>query len=143
MEVPAAFRPLYDELRTRLEAAQAEFSGRAASDRPPSLVLELLVANGNRGEDLLKPDTLATMRLFLDRFKELGAAGVAVQIVYPLLGKDYPRSDEYLNFYRTVADEVRKRGLTLIIATGAPFSGTEFSISPRTTTWTSFARRRR
>ena len=59
--------------------------------------------------------------------KELGATGVAVQIIYPLLGQDYPHSDEYLNFYRAVAGEVRKRGLTLIIATGAPFSGTEFS----------------
>ena len=127
IEVPAAFRPLYDELQTRLEAAQAEFSDRAASGRTPSLVLELLTANGNRGEELLRPDTLDLTRLFLDRFKELGAAGVAVQIVYPLLGKDFPSSDEYLNFYRNVAGEVRKRGLTLIIATGAPFSGTEFS----------------
>lgn len=125
--VPAGFQPLYEELQARLQAGQAEFAGRAASGRPPSLVLELLAANGNRGEELLRPDTLQTTRLFLDRFKEIGAAGVAVQIVYPLLGRDYPRSDEYLNFYRAIADEVRERGLTLIIATGAPFAGTEFS----------------
>ena len=127
IEVPPAFQPLYDELQTRLQAAQAEFAARPGPGGPPSLVLELLAANGNRGEELLRPDTLATTILFLDRFKELGATGVAVQIVYPLLGRDYPRSDEYLNFYRAVAGEVRKRGLTLIIATGAPFSGTEFS----------------
>ncbi|HUS82763.1 MAG TPA: hypothetical protein VM013_05850 [Dehalococcoidia bacterium] len=125
--VPAAFQPLYDELQTRLEAAHTEFAARPGPGESPSLVLELLAANGNRGEELLRPDTLDTTRLFLDRFKELGAAGVAVQIVYPLLEKDYPRSDEYLAFYRAVAGEVRKRGLTLIIATGAPFSGTEFS----------------
>lgn len=125
--VPAAFQPLYDELQTRLMAAQAEFAARPGQGGSPSLVLELLVANGNRGEELLRPEALETTRQFLDRFKELGATGVAVQIVYPLLGQDYPRSDEYLNFYRTVAGEVRKRGLTLIIATGAPFSGTEFS----------------
>jgi hypothetical protein len=127
VEVPAAFRPLYDELQTRLDAAQDEFSSRAPSGKQPSLVVELLTANGNRGEELLRPDTLDTTRLFLDRFKELGAAGVSIQIVYPLLGKDYPRSDEYLDFYRSVVDEVRKRGLTPIIATGAPFAGTEFS----------------
>jgi hypothetical protein len=125
--VPAAFHPLYDELQTRLEAAQSYFAARPDAGGQPGLVLELLVANGNRGEDLLRPDTLDTTRLFLDRFKEIGARGVAVQIVYPLLGKDYPRSDEYLDFYRAVADEVRQRGLTLIVATGAPFAGTEFS----------------
>jgi hypothetical protein len=125
--VPAAFQPLYDELQTRLQAAQSDFAARPAAGSPPSLVLELLAANGNRGEELLRPDTLDTTRLFLDRFKELGAAGVAVQIVYPLLALDYPRADEYLAFYRTVADEVRARGLTLIVATGAPFAGTEFS----------------
>ena len=38
--VPAAFQPLYDELQTRLEAAQAEFAGRAGPGQAPSLVLE-------------------------------------------------------------------------------------------------------
>ena len=127
MPVPPAFQSLYGELQRRLDAAQTEFAGGPTSGRSPSLVLELLAANGNRGEELLRPDTLQTTRLFLDRFKELGASGVAIQIVYPLLGKDYPRGNEYLDFYRAVAGEVRSRGLTLIIATGAPFSGTEFS----------------
>jgi hypothetical protein len=125
--VPATFQPLYDELETRLNAAKAEFAARPTAGEEPSLVLELLVANGNRGEELLRAGTVETARLFLDRFKELGASGVAIQIVYPLLDKDYPRSSEYLAFYRSVADDVRKRGLKLIIATGAPFSGTEFS----------------
>jgi hypothetical protein len=127
IEVPAAFQPLYQELQARLEAARSDFAARVAPGGPPSLVIELLVANGNRGEDLLRPDTQGTTRLFLDRFKELGATGVALQIVYPLLDKNYPRHDEYLDFYRTVAREVRQRGLTLIVETGPPFSGTEFS----------------
>ncbi len=125
--VPASYQPLYNDLQSRLDAAQAKYANAPASNKAPALVLELLVANGNRGEELLSPNTLQATRLFLDRYEELGATGVAVQIVYPLLSKDYPHSDEYLAFYRNVAAEVRKRGMTLIMDTGAPFAGTEFS----------------
>ncbi len=125
--VPASYQPLYNELQGRLDAAQAKYANAPTSSKPPALVLELLVANGNRGDELLNPNTLPATRLFLDRFKAMGATGVSVQIVYPLLANDYPRSAEYLAFYRQVAAEVRERGMTLIIETGAPFAGTEFS----------------
>lgn len=125
--VPVTFRPLYDELEERLQTAKTALAARPAAGEETFLLLELLVANGNRGEELLGAGTLEATRLFLDRFKELGANGVTVQIVYPLLDDAYPRSSEYLDFYRSVADEVRRRDLVLVIATGAPFSGTEFS----------------
>jgi hypothetical protein len=125
--VPPSYQPLYNELQSRLDATQLKYGNAPASNKAPALVLELLTANGNRGEDLLGPNTVAATRLFLDRFKEMGATGVSVQIVYPLLAKNYPQSAEYLAFYRSVAAEVRKRGMTLIIETGAPFAGTEFS----------------
>ena len=127
VSVPVAFQPLYGELQSLLETAQAEFASQDKQGQPPSLVVELLTANGNRGEDLLQPANLDSTRRFLDRFKELGAWGVSVQIVYPLLDPNFPRHDEYLAFYRTVAADVRQRDLKLIIETGAPFIGTEFS----------------
>jgi hypothetical protein len=126
-DVPAEFQSTYDDLRTRLEAARDTFSAQPAADVPPSLALELLVANGNRGEDLLQPATLDATRLFLDRFKGLGAKAVTVQIVYPLFDEGFPRHDEYVEFYRTVAQDVRQRGMLLLIETSAPFVGTQYS----------------
>lgn len=125
--VPAEFQSVYEELQTRLEAARDAFSAQPAADVPPSLALELLTANGNRGEDLLQPTTLDATRLFLDRFKELGAKAVTVQIVYPLFDQSFPRHQEYVEFYRAVAQEVRQRGLLLLIQTSAPFVGTQYS----------------
>ncbi len=125
--VPAGFQSTYDELRMRLEAAHDAFSARSAADVPLSLTLELLVANGNRGEDLLQPGTLDATRLFLDRFSELGAKGVTLQIVYPLFDERFPRHDEYVEFYRAVVHEIRQRGLLLLIETSAPFVGTQYS----------------
>jgi len=125
--VPAEFQLMYDELRTRLEAAHDAFSAQPAADVPPSLALELLAANGNRGEELLQPGTLDATRLFLDRFKELGVKGVTVQIVYPLFDESFPRHGEYVEFYRAVAQEVRQRGLLLLIEMSAPFVGTQYS----------------
>ena len=124
---PAEFQSTYDELRTRLDAALDHFSAQPGTDVPPSLTLELLTANGNRGEELLQPGTLDATRLFLDRFKGLGAKGVTVQIVYPLFDEGFPRHAEYVEFYRTVAQEVRERGLLLLIETSAPFVGTQYS----------------
>ena len=125
--VPAEYQPVYQELRTRLEAARDGFADRPAPEGTPALTLELLTANGNRGEDLLQPANLDATRVFLDRFKKLGAAGVTVQIVYPLFDGGFPRHDEYVEFYRAVVQEVRQRGLLLLIETSAPFAGTEFS----------------
>jgi hypothetical protein len=68
--------------------------------------------------------------VFLDRFQELGARGVTIQIVYPLFDEGFPRHGEYVEFYRAVVSEVRQRGLLLLIETSAPFAGTEFSSLP-------------
>jgi hypothetical protein len=126
-QVPAEFQSTYEELQTSLEAERDVYAGPQGPEGASSLALELLTANGNRGEDLLQPSTLEATRLFLDRFKELGATAVTLQIVYPLFDEGFPRHDEYVDFYRAVVREVRQRGLLLLIETSAPFVGTEYS----------------
>jgi hypothetical protein len=88
---------------------------------------EIIVANGNRGEVLLEPGTMAGVRLYLDRLQEIGVGGVTVQIADPLINPGYPRSDEYLAFYRQVAEEVRRRGLVLAVEIGPVFPDPQFS----------------
>jgi hypothetical protein len=126
--VPPEFRALYDTLDADLAAFEGTLA--AAADRPAHQTIfaaELLYANGNIGEALLHPDSMPRIRLLLDRYQELGIGGVGIQIPDPLLDAAYPRSSEYLDFYRQVVDEVRGRGLTILIETGPVFSGTAFS----------------
>jgi len=88
---------------------------------------ELLPANGNRGDALLQPTTLAGVKLYLDRLQELGVQGVSVAISYPLLRPDFPRSAEYLKFFQGVAQEVHGRGLKLLVESGPVFPDPEYS----------------
>jgi hypothetical protein len=88
---------------------------------------ELIVANGNRGEKLLLPHAMQSVRLNLDRLQEMGVGGVSVQISDPLLRPDYPRSEEYLAYFREVAEEVQGRGLKLIVGAGPVFPDPQYS----------------
>ena len=125
---PSSFVELYNSL----SGALGEFEDYLASNWDGTqggtvFGAELLVANGNRGEVLLEPATMAGVRLYLDRLQEIGVGGVTVQIADPLLSPGYPRSDEYLAFYRQVAEEARGRGLVLTVETGPVFPDPQFS----------------
>jgi hypothetical protein len=127
-EPPASFGELYAELSEAL----GEFESYVAANHDQSqgdtiFAAELLVANGNRGEALLEPGTMVAVRLYLDRLEEIGVRGVTVQIADPLLDPAYARSDEYLAFFRSVAEEAHSRGLTLAVETGPVFPDPQFS----------------
>lgn len=124
--VPEAFRALYDELASRLTPARERFESLPQATNPV-LAIELLPANGNRGPDLLQPGALGGVRLYLDAAVALGGRGVNLSIVYPLLGEREPRREEYIEFYRQVIGECRRRGLTVSVEMGPAFGGTQYS----------------
>lgn len=124
--VPPEYQALYDELDRNL----ATWERRLPDDdfaRLPIWAAELLPANGNRGEDLLVPQAFEGCVLYLDALRRLGVQGVKVAIPYPLLDPTYPRSGEYLSFYKRIAVEVRQRGMVLLVGTGAAFTDPNFS----------------
>ncbi len=125
--VPQRYRSLYGLLSTALDGWERSLPHRRVPEARPVWAGELLVANANRGEELLRPAALPGVALFLDRFKELGLGGVTVSVSYPLLDPSFPRAAEYEAFYREVAREVRKRGLTLEVESGILFANTAFS----------------
>ncbi|MCC7208917.1 MAG: hypothetical protein IT323_16530, partial [Anaerolineae bacterium] len=100
------------------------------ADAAPVFAAELLPANGNRGEALLRRSTLPTVIQYLDRLQALGVGGVTLDIKLPILLEDYPRAADYLDFYRAVVTDVRRRGMSLLIESGPAFSGTIFSSIP-------------
>ena len=126
--VPDEYRALYAELEEALNTFQdylaAHWDGATGST---VFGAELLVANGNRGDVLLQPVTMDAVRLYLDRMQGLGIGGVSVEISYPLLRPDFPRSSDYLEFFREVAQEVHRRGLKLLVESGPVFPDPQYS----------------
>lgn len=127
--VPAEYRALYAELELSLSEAE-----RFHGDLPPARTAvptlystELLAASTNRGEDLLRTQTLQGVILWLDRLKELGFGGVTLSIQYPFLLPRFPRSAEYLGFFKRVVAECRARQLRVVIELGSVFRQPEFS----------------
>lgn len=122
----------YRQVCATLEAALDKF-GKSLNGKKPvegfqvTFGTELLVANANRGPDLLKPGALQGVSVFLDEFQEMGIGGVTIAVSYPLYSPDFPQYEEYVAFYKQVAREVRQRGMKLDVEAGVVFANTPFS----------------
>jgi hypothetical protein len=91
---------------------------------------ELLVANCNRGRQLLDPRAFEGTKLELTRLQGLGVRAVTICIGFPLLYRpffdfngdpdDYQR---FIDFYRKVSDEVHGRNMKLIVESSVLFGG--------------------
>ncbi len=124
--VPAEYSTIYKSLGSQLDAWDHALPATNQS-HAPIFGGHILAANGNRGADLLAPDTMATVDLSLDAMKRLGAKGVSVTISFPLLSASQPRATDYIAFYESVAKHARDRGLTLSVEQHVAFVGTSFS----------------
>jgi hypothetical protein len=126
--VPAQYRALYSELGTKLndldKTIKSQWNRKKADTK---FGVELLVANSNRGEILLTDRVFNATKLTLNRLQNLGVRSVAVSIQYPMLTRSFPRFTEYIEFYRRVAWEIRKRGFGFIVEIGAFFREPEFT----------------
>ncbi len=111
--VPQEYRALYAELANRLNG----FESRLGNPAPRKIVLatNLLTANSHAGPALLHPDWQRYNLLYLDRLQALGLNAVAVTISYPLLTPAFGDPAPYLHFYQTLATEVRRRGMKLLV----------------------------
>jgi len=126
--VPNQYRDLYYTLDSKLgdilSYVNSQWDGKTYA---VNFAVELIAANGHRGEELLKPDSVQGVALMIDRLKSLGVKGVKVAVKYPLLKPDFPSSNGYLEFYKKVSQEVKKRNLVLYVATGTAFRDPAFT----------------
>lgn len=127
-QVPQEYQELYSTLKTSLDSFSANLTASSPSE-VGSLILgaELLPANSNRGEALLASDTMKSVTLYLDRLKELGVSGVTFPVGYPLYTPSFPRYSDYVQFYKDVVQEVRKRGMVVEIESSVLFANSPFS----------------
>ncbi len=91
---------------------------------------ESLVANCNRGRQLLDPVAFEGTKLELTRLQGLGVRTVTICIGFPLLYRPFFEfngdSDDYqrfIDFYRKLSDEVHRLNLKLIVESSVLFGG--------------------
>jgi len=113
-EVPGPYGETYVALQATLE----EFDRYLAEiwDGEPYDVAfgaNLLPANLHAGEAMLDPAYYEQTLRYLDALKALGVRLIHLDIGYPLLSEEFPRSSEYLALYRRLAEEIRARRLKL------------------------------
>lgn len=127
-DAPARYQALYAELDGELARAERQIAERWDGRRHgTNFAVELLVANGNRGPSLLKPQVMNGVKVTLDSLKALGVDAVTVAMTYPLLMPDFPRAAEYIAFFRQVVAEAQQRGIRVIAEMGPVFPDPEFS----------------
>jgi hypothetical protein len=128
VSIPAAYQSLYTELDSELAAFERTLAQN--SNHIPSktiFAVEEAFANGNVGEGLLTAKVMENNRLLLDRLQSMGVKGVVLGIKFPLLKPDFPRSSEYLQFFKQIMVECRQRNMKVLVECGAIFSGTPYS----------------
>ncbi|MBW2410738.1 MAG: hypothetical protein JRF72_13135, partial [Deltaproteobacteria bacterium] len=129
VHIPTTYAGLYNRL-DRILDEQLQIEARVKTkpgQYSPMLCTDLLVANSNRGEVLLNPQTMQAVTTCLDSFRELGVGCVKFAVQYPLLTPDFPRNEEYVAFYRQVVTEAHKRGIKLMPHVSVIFADTPFS----------------
>jgi hypothetical protein len=70
---------------------------------------------------------METNRILLDRLQAMGVKGVVLAVKFPLLKPDFPRSAEYLQFFKNIMAECRQRDMKVLVECGAVFAGTPYS----------------
>lgn len=128
---PDEYRSLYHQLDEQMGEVENQIArwGKSPGNQAVGFSAELLAANGNLGEHLLTPQALMASRMLLDRLREMGFRSVNIEIKYPMLLPAFPRSAEYLYFYKQIVAGARKRGLMVTIECGTTFSEDAFSVT--------------
>jgi hypothetical protein len=126
--IPLEYRRLYDEISEKLDAFDVYLSSLSnGTENKITFGAELLPANGHQGEKLLAEENYTGTLVYLDALQSLGIQGVKVSINYPLLAPDFPNSNSYLEYYKKLAQELRKRNMKILIAIGNLFPDPSFT----------------
>jgi hypothetical protein len=126
--VPGQYQATYDELKTEMAHFEVTLSETWDQSLGQTIIAtELAYANGNIGEGLLNANMMNYSRMLLDRLQATGVKGVVLAIKFPLLKPDFPRSSEYMQFFKDIMVECHERGMKVLVECGAIFAGTPYS----------------
>jgi hypothetical protein len=128
VEIPELYNLIYNQLDENLTKAekylQENWDGHIGDT---VFACELLGGNSNKGPLLLTEQNWESVLIWLDMLEWMGVDAVSLCISYPILVPDFPRSDEYLDFYNRLFAEIRSRGLGINVECTTIFPDPEFS----------------
>ncbi len=128
--VPAQYQSLYATIQSQLDGAQQTVNGLPSHSNPTMVYgAALLFADGNRGTQLLVPQTLPEVRQEIDTLASIGVEGVSIQVSFPLLLPSTANSGRYLQFYEQVARAVASKHMILSVEENPVLVGTPFAVS--------------
>ena len=126
--IPTEYQPLYKEISQKLETFDTYLNSHCNEARSNVIFgAELLPANGHQGEKLLTEENYKGTLVYLDGLQSMGINGVKIAISYPILAPDFPNSDRYLQYYKNLAQELRKRDMKILVAIGNLFQDSSFT----------------
>jgi hypothetical protein len=126
--IPEEYQSIYGELETEMAHFEVTLNEQWDHSLGQTIMAtELAYANGNIGEGLLSATIMDYNRILLDRLQAMGGKGVVLAIKFPLLKPDFPRSSEYLQFFKNIIVECHQRGMKVLVECGAIFAGTPYS----------------
>lgn len=124
--IPNDYKGLYNFLDAsldKMETQKGSFNTMVSSN--------LLSANSNSLPDIAEsPQNFTTIEKTLDRFVDMGLKVVDITIQYPTLVKGFPHSGDYLEYYKKVFQEVKKRNLKITVEVGSTFTSPMFAKLP-------------
>ena len=126
--VPWAYLALANELNQRIDADSLLLQlGQPAPAVQTVYGAHLFTADANRVQKLLDPWTIVGCFAQLDALQAIGVNAVTVSVSYPLLDWRFPNFNKYLDFYVAVANEIRRRGMTLTVQTALVLSDPSYN----------------
>lgn len=125
-ETPARYQELYAELEADLDRFDLLLASQwNGSTYPVLFSAQLVNADSHREQELFSPFAYINVLAYLDRLVDMGARAAVINISYPILFPAYHRSTEeylrYLYLYKQIANDIRRRGLKLIVKSQALF----------------------
>ena len=129
--VPPNWQSLYNQLEIKLHFIDSTMNEKWDGDKYcTNYCTNLLIASSNKGPELLGDSVLHRVWLTLNTLDSLGIKAIDLTVNYPILVDSFPRSNEYLEFYKTVAGMIKNRGYKLIIGVQSAFRDEVFGKLP-------------
>ncbi len=127
-QIPDEYQELYQFVEDKLVFIDSTITANWDGEKYcTSYCTNLLPASSNKGEHLLgQLPELYAVKGNLNAIDSLGVECIDLTIQYPILVNSFPRSDEYLEYYKQVVQEIRNRGKKLLIGCQSTFRDSVF-----------------
>lgn len=120
-DIPSQYSALYAELDSYVSTFASRVNASWDGSRSPVTVMaaQLSTANSNQGQQLVSDRHYQGLLLELDGLKALGVGAIVVIAGFPTLHRPFYPDDAtyqaYVAFYQRVANDIRVRGMKLIL----------------------------